>query len=674
MATKGKKLGTGTIELTSEKTERERAAKLKKNKSGSPFPQSRWWTLPVDQMGQAVKGVVDHIQKIQSGLELQRQICIRLYGGTTPGSGVATERLQVIHPSLLGRLTYNIIAIVIDALVSKITKTVVRPLFLTQGGNYRLQRRAKKLSQFADGIFYETKFDEMAPIIFRDGCISGDGITHVYKDPNTKRVAIERCLASEIFVDEVDGFYGAPTQMHRAKLMDRERLVESFGYTEAGKEIPEIIEMIKGAGSGTKLQGSASANFVADTVVVVESWRLPSSVEAGDGRHCITVDTGVLFEEKYEKLRFPFSRFSWKTRVHGWHGGGLAEELIGTQVEMNHLLLMMQRAFRMMAAFKIVVENGTVPDQHFNDRVGTILHIPKGAQMPQYLAPPALNAQYFQHFEQIKARGFEIARLSAMSATGEKPAGLDSGEAQRTYHDIEAEGFQNVGKVYERYHLDTISLVIDVVRDIFEEERSYKLTAPVGASSLPGRKFLRTIDWKQVKLDEDEYSLKCYPTSNLPNTPAGRLATVNDLTKAGFIDQETSRKLLDFPDLSQVETLLGAAEDWIMKVLDGIIEDGDFIPPDPFMNLAMAEKLALQEFALGAANDMEDEKLDMLRSWIQQVQYLKAKAAESMQPPLPAPGAPAGAPAGAMQPGMGVPEPPPTSSLLPPAGMVPAQA
>lgn len=677
-----KKLGSGTIELASDAKKRKKKALEKVHQSGSPIPQVRWWTLNEEEMGGALKATVDHISKMQTSLELQRQICARLYGGTTPGSfyGVSYDRIHVVHPSLSGRLTYNLIAIVIDSLVSRITKTKVRPLFLTQGGDYKLQRRAKKLSQFSDGIFYETKFDALAPIIFRDGCVFGDGVVHVYKDPTSKRVAIERILCSELFVDEVDGFYGDPTQMHRVKNVDREKVAEAFGYTDEGKPIPEILEKIANCGSGSRNELGGTYQYVSDTIAVCESWRLPTGTNTGDGKHVISIDTGVLWQEEWKKPHFPFARFSWKPRVYGWHGAGLAEELIGTQVEMNHLLYMMQRAFRMVAAFKIWVENGTVPDSHFNDRIGTILHGPKGSQPPQYLTPPAVNPQYFEHFNQIKARGFEIARLSQLSAVGQKPAGLDSGEAQRTYHDIESEGFQAVGQAYEQFHLDVIKLVIDVVRDIAEEEGGYKLRAPVSSSSLPGRKFLRQIDWKQVKLEEDEYSLKCYPTSSLPQTPAGRLATVQDLTRAGFIDANTSRKLLDFPDLNQVETLLGAAEDWITSVLDGIVEGGKYEPPDPFMNLQMAETLAMQEFALGAANGMEQEKLDHLRTWIAQVHYLKQKMNEpppadpnQMAAQVAAGGAPGAAP-GAVPPGMGAPAGPPVSPLLPPPGTVPAQA
>ena len=208
-----------------------------------------------------------------------------------------------------------------------------------------------------------------------------------------------------------------------------------------------------------------------------------------------------------------------------------------------------------------------------------------------------------------------------------------------------------------------IALAIDVVRDIHaREKKGYPLKSLVSSTSMPGAQFLRSIDWKQVNLEEDEYVLKCYPVSALPSTPQGKLATVTDLARAGYIDQETARKLMDFPDLAQVMTLLAAAEDWVMSVLDKIIEDGDYNPPDGLMLLPMAEKLCLQEIALGEATGLEVEVLDDLRTWLGQVRQLKAKAQATMM-----------AQAAVLPPGQGaVPGAPPTSNLLPPAGAQPA--
>jgi hypothetical protein len=85
------------------------------------------------------------------------------------------------------------------------------------------------------------------------------------------------------------------------------------------------------------------------------------------------------------------------------------------------------------------------------------------------------------------------------------------------------------------------------------------------------------------------------------------------------------------------------------------------------MNLVMARKLALQEYALGAAAGMEDEKLDLLRNWMGGIDRLEAKANAAANAPPPAP-------PGGLAPGMGVGAPPPVSPMLPPAGTAPLGA
>jgi hypothetical protein len=90
--------------------------------------------------------------------------------------------------------------------IAKLSKNRPKPFFLTQGGDSKIQRKAKKLNQFTEGIFYENHAYEIGRLAARDGAIDGDGMIHVFKKHD--RVRFERCNASEFFVDEIEGFYG----------------------------------------------------------------------------------------------------------------------------------------------------------------------------------------------------------------------------------------------------------------------------------------------------------------------------------------------------------------------------------------------------------------------------------------------------------------------------------
>lgn len=651
----------------------------KRAKKNDARPGQKWWELPDEQVPGALMSTIQHIHKNQVGVDQEGMMNNSLYGGRLPGSAFGVPQQQQgsrgVHPSMSGRLTYNLYSIVMDALVSKITKENLSTQFVTQGGDYRQQRRAKKLSQFDDGMNYETGMDDLGPDAFRDGLLTSCGIIHTYPDWATKRVRCDRIMRNELFVDFADGFYGQPTQIHRVRMYDREKLLA----TPWAQDDPKVAEAIKNNHDTGPLGWGGEYQGLSDLIAVGESWRLPSGVEddgqtpTDDGRHLVYISNAILTphdERVWRKKRFPFSVYRWKKDTAGWDGIPLGRDLMGSQVEMNHLNIMFQRAFRMMAAFRIWVENGTVPDQHFQDKIGTVLHGPRGSTPPQFLTPPAMNEQYFKHRSEIKANAFEIARISQLSAVGQKPAGLDSGEAQRVYHDIESEGFSYAQKQYEAFRLDVSRMRIDVVRDIFEMDKKagYKLRAPMQSSTLPGHRFLRSIDWKDVQLEEDEYILRGYSTSALPNTPAGRLATVQDLMRGGLIDADLGRKLLNFPDLAQVQSLLGAMEDWVTMCLDNLVEGGKAQTPDPLMPIPMARKLAMQEFALGAANGMEEKKLDLLRNWLAGCDRLDAKAQKAqLQQQMQAAQAAQAAQGGGAP--MGVGAPPQTSPLLPPKGM-----
>jgi hypothetical protein len=166
---------------------------------------------------------------------------------------------------------------------------------------------------------------------------------------------------------------------------------------------------------------------------------------------------------------------------------------------------------------------------------------------------------------------------------------------------------------------------------------------------------------------KDPFVIQCFNMSSLPRDPAGRMQKVTEMIQAGMITLKEGRRLLDYPDLEQVEKLANASEERIFQVLDQIIEgpnkddetetqDDCYTPPDTFMDLALAEELVVQYYNLYAAAKLEDDKLQQLRDFFEQVQALKQAA----MPPQ----APGAAPGGAPAP-QAAPEALPTSPLIP---------
>lgn len=603
---------------------------------------SRWWVAPKGERAQAVCAVVKAISEYDSKRQTQYQISTRLYGNSNLMglNGLSYSKVQSVNSAVKDRLTYNVCQSVTDTIVSKMAKNKPKSMFLTSGGDYKIQRKAKKLDKFMDGVFYENKVYDLGPTIFRDGCVFGDGIVHVYAKDG--RIRYERVIPSELYIDWVDGFYGSPRQIHRVKNVDRLVLLDQF---------PNKAELIRNANSASADLTGVARN-IADQVTVVESWHLPSGMDAKDGIHLISLPEGELFSEVYTKQYFPFARFTWSDRIYGPWGQGLIEQVQNIQLEINKILWVIQRSFHLAGSFKVLLENGSkIVTEKINNDIGAIVSY--SGTPPQYIVPQIVASEMYVHLQTLKNSAYEQAGISQLSAAALKPQGIDSGKALRTLGDIESDRFTRVGQAYENFFLELTKLSVDCAKDIFEHDKKLEI-------KVPGAKFIQTIDWKDVNLEDDEYVLKMYPVSSLPQDPAARFQEVQERVQAGWYSMRVAKKLMDFPDLEAVDDLSNASEDYLTQILDKMVDEGEFTPPEPYDDLGAARELALEYYFQGKRDGLEDEKLDLLRQFMDQIDVLEQKTAQAMQPQ--------GQP---MAPPTGVPQQPAQSQLLP---NVPGQA
>lgn len=621
------------------------------NSSGAPKVSidNQWWKLSDLEAAQSVSGILEFLNKHQVERFTQDSLSARLYGNVSVmGLGTVTNvKVASTRSTASDRITYNVIQSAVDTVTAKMSKNKPKAFFLTEGGKYKMQRRARKLQKFVDGIFYENKAYEEGPLVFRDGCVLGDGFTHVFECEG--RVRHERVFKHELYVDEVEAFYGKPRQLHRVKNVDR--MVVAALFPEKKKQIMRA----------KRCETSRTGGYenISDLITVRESWHLPSGKDAGDGKRLMSLENGTLDGWDYEKPFFPFARFQWCPRMYGYWAQGLAEQLQGIQLEINKLLWVIQRSMHLAGSFKIFLENGSkIAKQFFNNEIGTI--IPYTGVEPKYITPPIVPAEIYQHLLNLKNSAFEIAGVSQLSAASQKPAGLNSGKALREYNDIESDRFTTVGQNYENYFLQLAALDVSVAKDIYEREGEYKVTTPE-------KGFTSTIDWKEIDLDEDEYFMKLYPVSALPDNPSEKFQEVQERMQAGLLPPRIGRRLLDLPDLEAEDNLENAKEEVIHKIMDKIldadVDDKDaleaaYTPPEPYDDLDLALELSLEYYAQAKNNGVEEEKLDLIRQYCDQVKALQAAA----NPPPPM--GPQG-PGGGMSPPQAVPQPPPQSDMIP---------
>lgn len=627
------------------------------NRTGLVTP--RWWAQA--EPHQALCAVADRIEGEQQGRRTRDLVHASLYANqpldTLYQMGAAKTPSGWWDPLGLGhKLTWNVIQTVIDTAAAKISKNRPRIMYLTSGGDYSLQRRAKGLTKFTDGLFEAARAYEEGQRAFVDACVFDAGIVKVYTDG--AEIKCERVLPAEILVDDVESIYGQPRSLYQRKYAHREVLIDAFGDRNAvAGEKFTITEGLKRTTGEDMANGFAAS----DMVPVYEGWHLG----AGEpGRHVIATNQVTLFQDKYTDPGFPFAWFRWNTRLVGMWGQGLAETLVGIQLELTKLLRRIQEAIHLMAVPRIYYDGSIELEKlKYKNLVGQFVRH-NGARAPEERVAQAMSSEVYQYVETLYAKAFEIARMSQLSAVGKKPEGLDAGVALREFHDIENEGFVVVAQRYERFYQDLAALMIHQARTTYGDGSK--------VVKAPGTKLLEEIAWKDVSLKEDQYVMRSFPVSLLPTTPAGRLQKIQEMLEAQLIDRDMAMSLMDFPDLEGAVNIHTSALEDAKKMVEDIVDKGRYETPEPEQNPRLIIKLAQSAYLKGRTDGVEPKRLELLQRLMAEAKEMEADLA----PPAPAPGAapapmdPAAAVPGAMPPPAGPMGDPAMMSAPPEAAMM----
>jgi len=570
-----------------------------------------WYNSEPDEVVFDLVSTVDNIENEQEGrlddyIRFAKLYKARNVQGFEPGDWtVSNINADTGEMSVPASITYNVVKSASDTVVSKIGLNKPRPRFLTEEGSEQQQQRAKDLEKFVDGILYSCGAHARAADALRDACIYGIGVLKVFE--RNGEVFVEKVHPSRMMIDDNAALDGEPKSLFQKEYVSREALLAMF---------PDSEKALYSAKLSTG-SGYASAR---DMVEVYEAWHL--SCGEISGRHVICVESGVLLDEEWDEDSFPFVVIRWVKDIMGWHGIGLAEELEGIQREINNLLNKVRDNMHLLSVPYILKPRGADvhDDQLLSNETARVIEY-SGNVPPKIEIPPAIHPQVFSQLETLYKRAFEIAGVSQLSATSTKPAGIESGVALRTLQDVETQRFSTVARQWEDMFVDLAKKIIGCARQL--EERGEELS-----SKYNGKSFVERISWSKVKMDEDEFILKVYPASSLPNTPAGKLETIIDMMKAGLITQDVAGNLLDFPDLEKYNSLMNSAMDDIEATMEHMLAKGEYIEPLPYQNLALGIKLGTHYYLRAKLRGEKQARLDLILRWL-------ADADEILNPPQP---------------------------------------
>lgn len=574
-------------------------------------------------------------------------------------------------------MSANIVRRQVQTFTARLSKNRPMPMALTTGGNYAQQRRAKSLSKYFEGELDNIKYWETRELRLRDGAIFGSGIAHNYR-VGEKRIH-ERVYPWELRVDPWEAQHGNPRTLYLRRFVDRLVLQERF---------PKYAEIIEKADSKSdEDHWELGWDETCDLVLVVEAWHLPSGEGASDGAHGIAVSSGMLGElREYKRDYFPFSKFDFDAPLVGWWGEGMVKQLRGLQYEVNSIGLRLQEQAYMTGSYIFVPEgSGIETDVIDNGALTLIRHQP--GLTPRFESPPPFHPQFLDYY--MKLRGQfpgDVTGQSALATRSEKPAGLDSGKAVRTYHDIDTENLVTQGRADERDAINTCFQFLDLAEEIYgehQEDKSSKKSKPYtvrSESRTHGRSLLQDISYADVRLDRAQFTLRVFSTSFLASTPEDRFAQVKEMTDSGFLTQDEAMALLDFPDLQGVMNLRTAARRNIERLLEKIVEASDpesvYEMPIAAWNLELCKALALTTYLDAKLDGAPEKNLKYILQFATDAQAVldrgNANSADGAVQAQADAGSPLGDPNAAPPPAAGAQYAPPNAPPLPGNAVAPS--
>lgn len=625
----------------------------------------RWWDreeLPEDgDVGAAMVNAARAVEK--SPAEQTRNDLNLLYGCLYEGRELANLYQYGGQATLtnggpqtglgaVGAITWNVIRSVVQTVASQVSRSRPRARFVTTGGTLQQKRRAKKLTQFVDGLFTECNvYEKTQQAFICAGAFDVAGI-HVYRDND--RVAVDLVRACEIMIGANDGIDAKPRSMYRRKFVDKGVLLAKFGKGKGNEERRRAIMAANtadpvGDGSGTNL------------VEVYEAWHLPSSRTANDGLHVIAFPSnegganGTLLVEEYKKSYFPILLFMLDPALSGPYGVSAAATLLAVQIAVNIGLDKIAKGQHLACRPGVWIPlSAKVSKSQISSAPGALNYY-AGTTPPSFYTPTAFGPEVYQQLERHFEKAFALYGVNTQVAAGTKEAGTTSAVAIRESLDVQTARFAVLSQRWENFHLAIAKIAIDVARDIYADDKKMQVSAP-------GTALLESIDWKDVNLEEDEYVIQVYPTSLLPTTPQGRIDRVNELVTSGIWSPQRAEAALDDLDIESAQSGQRAAERNVERMCEAMLMDGKYEGPDPTNDLSACLRIGSQYLDEGRNNGAEEKNLDLLYRFLDDVAALQA----SLKAPAPAaPGASPGQPAA--PPGPGAASAPPAAAPAPAA-------
>lgn len=564
--------------------------------------QCEWHEAAADDIGKRAESFVDECNKAPDRMEQKTRwasVALALWNL----SDIDFDELNNMPPCVSmneAAVSWNLLGAAFGALRARLQGNKPRIQNTVEGGSRKLRKQAKDLNEWLDGFFYQESVSKEVASAHDDALWADNGFVRV--EPIESEIKTRRIRPWNVFVNGVEARDGRPKS-----LATRERLT--------GDEVCERYKLSANHSLRTK-----------GRVWLVEAWHLNGK----KGRYVASCCGVVLKDEVYEEDTFPVVAIRYIVRGDSYWGQSPMEVIYPTQKEINRQLDVIQQTQRLTVKPRVFIKTGTKLSQPISNEVGSTYTYSDA--MPVFNTPDGLPAESYNWLSQLWQKGLEQLRLNEQSVMGSRPAGVNSGEALRTYNNLESAGLKVHAQEFEQAFVDVAKKAIDAAKKLYNSGKGTDLIM-----AAPGTSTLRKIKWSDVDMKENSPLMRPWPVSELGATPAARKETVTDYYQAQFISKTTALALLQLPgDMESAMALELSAMNEALDQVDRILDGGEMTMPDEFSDAELCVQVGINALRVARNDtDVSPACIANLKRWIRE--------AKSFIPAEPAPAAAPGA-------------------------------
>lgn len=425
----------------------------------------------------------------------------------------------------------NVIASCIETLCSKIASQKVRPFFNTVNGTFKEMQIAKQAQVFFDMLYEENNVNEIITDAFRNACVFDKGIVKISDDGITNR------LPWNVFFDPREVTYNQITYV-------AEKLPKTPG---------RILELKYGIKADRNLD-----------YTVYEYYDVMEHIKA-----VYVQELNKVVTHEYKPNIIPYLEIHYTNPVKGDTSQSVVDQLYGIQTQIDELLAVMKDSIAVNPGMTLLVpRSSNIKTNMLSNRTGQIIQydpIPGQTTSPvTYATNDIISPQFVQLLDKLKNDAYEIVGISQLSATSQKPAGLNSGIALNTMEDIESSRFETQLNSVVRLYVDVAKACLDIF--------------PPEIDILPDDLNRANIKWKDIVEARNNMKIQFSAAESLSKDPSEKLKQLVALSQAGVIPQSHIATLMELPDLQSGYNLANNAFNSVYTFIDNVLVSG--ILPD----------------------------------------------------------------------------------------------